>query len=451
MDMEYLVDKKVKNKIDSEEVIIPDTLNEKIDSLLEGLPIKNKSKKYKKVAVAASILICSSLLATTIPIYAKDVPILSSLLNKFNIEKGYNNIIDKLGCSASSNGISVTINSVVYDGAQLLIDYTVNSNRALEEKPVIQVDNAILRVDNKRSNIATFKEVGEFLDGENKVYNGVTAFILYQNNFVDNNSTTYDYQTIMDNFEMNPLNIPEDFAVELNLKQLGGREGKIQGQWNFNLPISSSKVKENSREVVVNKDLSHVFKNTILEKIIITPIGLYLQSTEPENSYFGYILVDDKGKTIKDIGGEHRIDIQKNKARLIDRYETINEEVKTITCIPYTRNKSGKNQQRVAFNLKGETKIPLAPNKEITITKSEEKNGMTYVYYKANAPIYDYFPFYFIDEDENFIGRDKDKSKIGQNGEESIAVFNKPILSKKLQVICDTTIYYDEAFNVDIK
>ncbi|MED0982391.1 hypothetical protein [Bacillus paramycoides] len=92
-------------------------------------------------------------------------------------------------------------------------------------------------------------------------------------------------------------NIANNFTLSLNVDRLGGREGKTQGKSNFDLPVQSIPAKQSEKEVNVNKDLSAIRANARLEKVVVTPLRIYLQGTASEKGGpFDYLVLDDKGE-----------------------------------------------------------------------------------------------------------------------------------------------------------
>jgi hypothetical protein len=196
---------------------------------------------------------------------------------------------------------------------------------------------------------------------------------------------------------------------------------------------------------MVNKDLSNLFPKTRLEKVIVTPIRVYLQGTASnENIFFNYFVVNDKKDILKGVGGET---VQYDKhVRYIGSFDNTNFDSKTITIIPYNYEQ-GKKNNLVPLNLYGETKVPLGANRQLIITKAEEKDGKTYIHYKTESPVDEFLPFHIVDEN----GVEHMKHEYMHIGSEDILVYDNLPLNKNLKVVNNTTIYYDNSFTVDIK
>jgi hypothetical protein len=163
-----------------------------------------------------------------------------------------------------------------------------------------------------------------------------------------------------------------------------------------------------------------------------------------ENIFFNYIVVNDKKDILKNLGGES---VQYDKdVRYIGSFDNANMDNKTLTIIPYNYYQ-GKKNSGVPLNLNGETKISLGSNKQLTITKAEEKDGKTYIYYKTQVPVNEGLPFHLVDDQ----GVEYMKHESMHVGEEDVLLYDTLLLSKNLKVVNNTTIFYDNSFTVDIK
>lgn len=460
--IEKVFDMKVKNILKSYKPEVPDLVHDRINETLNSIKeidnLESKKSIYnntiKKGAAAALIII--TIFGVTVQSYAKNVPVLQSTLSYFHIGSGYNKVTNEYGVSEESNGVKIAVNSVIYDGYELLVSYTLESNKPLTEKPSISNNSTkalIYTGSNKgltslfsnKSNVSFSSEYGEFTGNDKKSYSGAILYRIAGNRFDSNEKSIDIKENVIDSLEISREKIPDKFTLNMDISKVGN----IQGKWNFNLTVENKKTKENIKEIVVNKDLSSLFPNTKLEKVIVTPISVYLQGTvSKENTFFDYIAVNDKNNILNHLGGET---VQYDKyGKYIGSFRNADMNSKSITIIPYNYFQ-GKKNEGITLNFKGETRIPIDTNKQLIITKAEEKDGKTYVYYKSQFPINEYLPFYLVDEKGKTYMRDINESIRGTNGGESILVFDETLLNKKIKIINNTTIYYDQAFTIGIK
>lgn len=281
----------------------------------------------------------------------------------------------------------------------MLVSYTVESKKPFKEKPSISDPKGSIIADNNEGYAEWNNEYGEFKDKDHKVYSGALTYTLDKGSFDVNKLNSSKKKEMLKSHQIDASNIPDKMTLALDIDTLGGmKEDSLHGHWNFKLNIESEKAKGNIKEIEVNH-LSSLYPNTKLEKVIITPIETYLQGTlTDKNGYFDYIVANDKNETLKWTGGS--VLTVDQDARLISYYEGIKKDTTSLTVIPYKTDKTDAGypaKAGVPLNLKGETKVPLDANKNLTITRVEEKAGKTYIYYETKVPINEYLPFGLVD------------------------------------------------------
>ena len=102
---------------------------------------ENRSNKLKYTSVAAAITLVFSIgIVTASPTFAKNIPVLNSIIQTLNNKYGnkgdyakYSEIINK---SVSNNGITITINEVIADDSKLVISYTLKSDKKIKDLEV---------------------------------------------------------------------------------------------------------------------------------------------------------------------------------------------------------------------------------------------------------------------------------------------------------------------------
>ncbi|MFD3450140.1 DUF4179 domain-containing protein [Microbacteriaceae bacterium 4G12] len=425
-------------------------------SFVEYAQTKRKSPMKKRVMIGAAAVafLGTTAIFTTMPGSANQsvlAPIFKPVLDYFHIQKGYEKITKEAVISKESNGVKVTINHTVFDGITLLVSYTVEGNKPFEKEPKIMDTSGQIVLSDNTSYVRQSEDYGEFKDEDHKVYSGAMTFSLSKGSFdakFNNNE-----KLGLDRERINVSEILDNFTFSLNIKQLGGVEGDIKGQWNFDLPIESDPAKKNEREIAVNKDLSMSYPGAKLEKVFVTPLRIYLQGTTAAGSgAFDYLVLNDKGEIIKKAKDETTI--EENGSISTAAFEAKDGDTKSITVIPYLYNKKHSGYDttnKIPVNREGETKISLGSNEEMTITRVEEKDGKTYVYYTSTKPISNLWPFFLIDEEgKKAFGDKKKRIATLTKGKESVEVFNATFENKKLFIVNPNIVYYDQAFTVEL-
>ena len=132
-----LFDKKVKEKLKLENNVVPDYANNAFENgIIKG--VNNKRKRSKNiVAMASACIAVTIILGVTLPTYAGDLPILRNIVDYFTDSryKNYDKYASDLNISKESNGVTITINKVIYDGLDLAVFYTVEGDKIVGQIP----------------------------------------------------------------------------------------------------------------------------------------------------------------------------------------------------------------------------------------------------------------------------------------------------------------------------
>ncbi|WP_040210426.1 DUF4179 domain-containing protein [Clostridium polynesiense] len=451
------INEKVKNYNPSVPPIVKDRINSTLNSLNEmqdstyiASKVYKKNKffnfKNRKKIIAAS-LVLAVISTAAIPTYAKKLNIAESIKKHFNIGTKYDKVTDEFGVSRKSSGIEVTINSAIYDGYYLLLDYKVEGDKPFNEKPSIKSE-VILTPGTKKifknKNFASVShEYGDFIDSSKKIYEGSVSYRVPASK-INNENKPETIDTVMDK-ALIASKLPENYKLEMDISELSG----IKGNWDFNLLVNSEKAKNNMYEYAINKDLTFLDYKAKLDNVVITPIKLYLQgSYSTKDSFLDYILINDKNEVLALSGGET---VEYNNDRNYTyAYENFENESEYITVIPYNYYQQ-KKLTSIPLNLKGKTSVPLGDGRELTITKVEEKDNKTYVYYESEHPVNEYLPFYLGDDEGKTYMRDRVESKTAFHLKEKVVVFEGNLLNKNLHVINNTVIHYNNSFKIPLK
>lgn len=438
--------------------------------MFKNLTKSNKASYIKKVAAAVIVMgLAIGLFGMTVPSYAENIPVVSSIFKFLGINQGYGKIIDKYGISKESSGIKVTINDVVYDGYKLVVSYTIEGNKPFDGKPYLGATKkqkcgetnglgALVELGGKKSSTMSEDSYGEFEDKNKKLYSGAIIFTISSDNFYSDKELeemgVKNVVKIRNEKYIDVDRIPDKFNFKLNIDGLsetnsdGNLKKNINGKWNFNFSVECKKAKSNIKEISVNKNFSDILPNSMLNKIVVTPISVYLERTDAELKdgwIVDYILLNDKGEELN----PQDIDYEKQAIRT-GKLENSSNKTKYIKAIPYVYFQNRQNPG-ITLNKTGETKVPIGSNKYLTITKLEEKAGKTYIYYKSDDFIDGFLPFFFKDDSENMYMRNMDESVIAPSGKDGFEVYDEPLLSKNLKVINNTVIYYDKEFTINLK
>ena len=390
MSKESLMDDILKEKAKSENLKLPKDLDIKIDKTLLDLPDRNKlrrGKGFKNFVTAAAItLIIITCFTVAFPTYARNIPIVKSVLELLSekniVDKDYIEYSSDLNLSDVSNGVKVTINSIVYDGAYLSIAYTVESENEINVTPHIMEKD--LKING---------EVVSFSSGS-------SGRLLNKNTYLglDTFSVSYDYlpEEIRKDILGGDVEIPENFTMDLNIKEF---YNGILGDWNFKFKVSKDKIGLNVSKVNLSEDLSEIRDGLEITEVIFTPINTILRSREDNNELAGdignFIVVDDKGRNLRVLGGNGSGSNEISKFYSQERYTNIYEDTNSVTFIPVIykeglaedyRERSRKYDKReVPLNKDDTTILSYGEIGEYKITKVEFLEDKTLIHYKVNG------------------------------------------------------------------
>lgn len=391
-----LFDEKIKSRLKMENSEIPEDINKKLDETINGLG--KKKKNYKKVSgICAACLAGTILFGVTMPTYAQNIPVLGKIFEVFHDVRyeNYDKYASDLNVTKESNGYKVTINKVVYDTIELEIFYTIESDKPLEAE--IDLSDVKLEINNQWLNVGfggNGKKVDDF------TYVGSRSYSLSNEKSIP--------KEFKKNLLGGNLEIPDDFNLGIEISSLGKitDEFKVEGEWNFNIPISSKLVKENLKEQNLNIDLGNDFNGTTINNFIQTPINTVLQMVQTkdqnDNSHLDFVIFDDQGRYLQAKGssgfgnnnakGEHKTFFTYN-------FKEVYDDSKSLTIIPYIQRDDSKTVSNGEVTFLKELKAKLDLNKPTEVKldngevyskvkKIENIEGKTRVYYDSKYSIY---------------------------------------------------------------
>lgn len=381
-----LLDDKIREKLRSEINCIPKDINNKIDDAVNK--IEKRRFSVKKVSGICLIFIIGTLLlGMAMPTYASNIPIIGSIFKMFNYKtyENYDKYSSDLNITKESSGLKITINKVVYDGLEISIFYTIESQEKMEHKP--NFDEAEIKINGKAT---TFSGGGggKFID-DKKTYVGLAQYSIGDKNIkpkeVQEKSEYGGY-----------IEIPDKFILRIDINKIEyTRDYYIKGKWGFDIPVSNEKVNGKVSEKECNIDLSNIVNGYQIKKIITTPINTAIQGTAKDDNAdeINFSVFDDKGRYIHNNGGGSSGDVDEDGNFILyfnNEFKEIYDDTESLTFIPYKYTRSGNSKDEITrkLNLQGETKLYSADGEEYAvITKIETENGKTKMYYKSKYGI----------------------------------------------------------------
>lgn len=354
-----------------------------------------KSKKIKIATTAAAVTLCCLIgIGMAAPGFAKDIPVLRSIVQTMNDKYGvqgdyqkYSQIINK---TVYSNGMGVTINEVLCDDSQLIISYTVKSDKKIK---------------------GLDQQIGDLFLGNNIKINGKTEHFGggMQWDYLDDNTLIGVCE-----IDVGRKKMPKKFNIDLNISQIFN----VKGKWNF--AFSASKDEIMAKTKVFNPNTKIEFPNSkiIVEKVMFSPINtsIFIKGDYKDREKFNHItmgifdydnwfILDDKGRKLSNKGAsggtaqgifktydfEYKFDFESSKD--IPKY---------LTVIPCEIQKGNAKIQQVKKVIDDKYPIELNQGKigNLIIKDLKYENDKTIIEYTADGKFPDFQASHLYIKDE---------------------------------------------------
>ena len=352
MNKEVLLDDIIKEKAGNEKLILPEELSIKIRDTIENLPERRRSTgRIKKTAAAAAIiLIVLTCFGVAFPSYAVNVPFVGSvfqfLSNNNKIDLEYVEYSSAVNVSKTYKNIKITINSIVFDGVDLSIGYTVESKNEFKKEP--SIFGTELKIDGKEASFGA-NGTGEFIDKH--TFAGVDSYHLGNLYLSEQNKGNDDGYA----------NIPNNVMVDFNIRTLFDN---TKGKWDFKFNVASDKLKDKVKQVKTSIDLPEDGSNLKVDKVIFTPVNTAIMSNEDNKKGVAavkYAAFDDKGRSLPEKNTSKIYLGDGKKLYWQNNFKNIYGDTKSVTFIPMTLTKENKEKMQISHeNYKYDSKeIPL--------------------------------------------------------------------------------------------
>lgn len=278
-------------------------------------------KVFKYASIAAAVSLITIIGAGTYsPAFAKNVPVLNSIIQKLSEKFGqsgeyekYAQIINK---PVTYNGVTLTINEVIADDSKLVLGYTIKSNKAIKDLEVFGLSRFMM------------------INGKNfGSYGGGTGSYLDSHTYIGSEEINTDIMNQYDNFKIN-----------LNVDEIGN----INGKWNFAFAASKSELVKKSLVFTPNLKVNLPGSKVNVNKVIFSPIDTRILingegtnkniSKKSRREIFDYdywIAFNDKGVELipKGLGGGE-LNLNTRTFSSVMQYEKTKSIPKYLTIVP---------------------------------------------------------------------------------------------------------------------
>lgn len=358
MDNKYF-DDILRSKAEEEKIMLSASLNNKIITTINNLPERRGNKRiWKKYGLISAVLAFVFIIGIGFasPALAQDIPIISNVFEYLNskniVGDEYVKYSENVNQSKTDNGITLSIEDVVYDGVNLSIGYVVKSEKKTQD-PFVNFD---IKIDGMRRGIS----------GRGSAYN--------------NDEKSF---AVVNNIMLDAEKIPNNFDVDLKVDEID----KVKGNWNFKIKVSTDKTKNKIIKVSPNKDLSSLEKDSVLKKITVTPLTTTLEvegktSIAESSVGWNFMIFDDKDKQISNVGISGSG--YNNYSDEIYEYKGLQTKSDYITIVPYLMKSTFQKFMKVDLS----DKFPLViSNKDqggLIINKIEFLKDKTLIHFQLD-------------------------------------------------------------------
>ncbi|MGL4913215.1 MAG: DUF4179 domain-containing protein [Romboutsia sp.] len=292
----------------------------KLKNSLRRKVLKSKTNNMKKIAVASMAIISLITITNSKVIADKFEKLISKnpIENFTNYEEiigaNYRNIVDQ---TVTNNGVSITINEVIFDYKEILISYTVSGEN----------------IDAK--SITLYPKI--FINGEEIKRGGISG------TYSDNDDQLHQFS-----FEPREhISKVGEFDMKI---VIGGKydfeQDKIieEGKWEFDFKVSNVAINESTQIFDIDKKINLSNGSSIyVSKVTITPVSTTVEfevENIPEEELakslsIGCIIEDSKGKILKQISSRGiSYNYLDKKGTAVSKFRNVSENAENISIIP---------------------------------------------------------------------------------------------------------------------
>ncbi|CAM3260196.1 DUF4179 domain-containing protein [Filibacter tadaridae] len=295
---------------------------------------KRKNHLPRNLSVAVVFLVASSItLSVAFPTFAAKLPIVGNVFELFNDDEKYvfeehDTYATDIGVTKESNGVSVTVTDAVYDGENITIAYTMESEKDLGQRPVLdgKLDANEFQDIYKDSGYSPNYITKKVSDNE---YAGLFIYQLIEGPKPDEIHVTWDGDNVVNLVDAdNPL--PGDWSFQLTLQAL---EGKTK-----ELSETGIHSKENGIDVALTKMTETPVSTTLYLSEQVDVRKAAMENVEWRGVVIDYLVTDDLGNEYnaihyKDTG--HSTDFKQDHVSDPRITTTVfNKEATSVTITP---------------------------------------------------------------------------------------------------------------------
>lgn len=213
------------------DIKIPKNIKEETRKTIQkGRSLKGKKKQNLLKVASVIILSLGICIGTLDSAIAREIPFFNDFFNSVSIEElkvgNYTNYTEGINLTKTVNGVSITINEILYDGHKIYFTYTIKSKEKLprQTKEGFYKDSLMLDIDLDIKNGSAIENSGS-TDGYIDDYT-YSAMLIYD--------ISFNYKKIPKSAKIN-LNINSIYINQPDSEEVAE---SIEGPFTFNLKLS---------------------------------------------------------------------------------------------------------------------------------------------------------------------------------------------------------------------
>lgn len=367
--MDENFDEKLREMARNSTVKEPYDITEIAKTVCENNEKKLKAFKYKKIIIAASIIIiCTISVGVFSQVLAIEIPVVNRVLDFFTrnnkVDKGYENNSIDVDYSVNNDNYKIDVENIYFDGGKLLFFYKINSKEPLDRTKVYYLDTD-LEIN------ADIKAIGgleakDFVD--DYTYAGMISY------FIESSSKDTWPEQIEGYININAIEI---YGIGDDVQSISIKVDPLK------ISLNSNSVSK--KELEINKNISKNGLTTEVSKVIKSPTGIALEMinesgyTVDNGVYFLTYLWDSK-KGILEYQGKTN---DENEKGIIIREEYENpSESGNLSIITFASN-SGPigdgNDRTKQYSLKAGVELDLLDVGSLKVEHIENRDDKTLI------------------------------------------------------------------------
>ncbi|MBD1372277.1 DUF4179 domain-containing protein [Hazenella sp. IB182357] len=285
---------------------------------------QKKSYQWKRILVAAVAVLGLGFTSfyITFPAYAQNLPLIRDIFRLVNYDNGvykdYNQASTPLNISVETDGIKCTINEAIYDGENILITYTIKSDRDLGEDISMLYDNV------------------EIQGGSRPSYMSEEVTKIDQNTYVG----VQKLSKVVKNGDI-PMNVTAHVAKITTYDQGAIEEVRNAEDIDVNWKFSIKPVELAGETLAINQHLESGGANLFINHLRITPMSFMInyrleittQAREKwENTHVELEVKDDLGNHY--VGSDNGHSGEQYNLTMSNTYKQLNEKARKLIITP---------------------------------------------------------------------------------------------------------------------